>query len=390
VNQLRRPIAIALAALVLVLFYFSSDRETSNVQRPPSPEESAHSLTLSGVSGSDSANLYVADVLAELEARCDANPETAGIDGDLAKDPEVTDREHDEQSRHIARTLSLSSSAENLYVAALLTTDRTEQAKLLKRAVALAPTDAFLIWSAYELCSVADYLKNCPMDVWERWLIDADGSNSEAWVRIAANRFTAGDRRGALEAMRVAATSPQTRRYWPDTIEAVERGVAAAGGFHFGQRVEWAFGVTGAIPGSLGEVGMCSEMSAADAEWAHVCLQYGELAERHGKTQLGTSVARSLQKIALTALGDTEGRDAVEQRIAMHRRMSEAEFAAYDPLIEYLLMSNAEFFYAYMDAIRMDGEFAARQRGRAQIRQRISEQPELACVRVPEYFQLSD
>ncbi len=385
-NKHQRLVAIAAVASALGLAFLFKGHESPNrpdsaplfvlptaqlpLVPPDAPEESF-----------DAANLQVG-----LEALCDSADQAAGSSAEPPQDEESEIREAEEVARRISERLSVSSSPEHLYVAALQTSDRSEKAALLKRAVDNAPTDAFLVWSAYELCSVADYLPDCPMAAWEQLLIDADGGNSQVWVRIATNRYAAGDQQGALDAMRYAASAAETRRYWPETIVAVESALAAVGGSTFEERAMTAFGMTAAIPYNLGEIAMCREMSPVNPEWSDVCLRYGQLAERQGKTELGKSLARSIQKIVLTSRGDTEALAVVEQRIQAWRQRRDAQYTAYDPLIEYLLVSVPDFFHAYLDAVKSVGEYTARERVAAEIRQLVQDQPELACTPVPEYL----
>lgn len=70
--------------------------------------------------------------------------------------------------------------------------------------------------------------------------------------------------------------------------------------------------------------------------------------------------------------------------------MSQEEYARYDPLITYLMVSVPDFFHSYLDATKSIGEFAARQRVVAEIRQLIQEQPELACMSVPEEYKIAE
>jgi hypothetical protein len=149
----------------------------------------------------------------------------------------------DEQAlkRSVSERLSASSSAEHLHVAALLEVDPAVRVELLDRAIALSPSDPFLVFDAVRLCARFGDTVDCPLREWEQRLIAVDGHNSESWARVAVNRYAAGEHEAALEAMRHASTAAESRDYWADQIELNERGFAAASDYAFPQRAMWAF-----------------------------------------------------------------------------------------------------------------------------------------------------
>src|SRR5690606_20897230 len=119
-------------------------------------------------------------------------------------------------------------------------------AALLNRAISISPTDPHMLWAGVQFCSAPENSKACAGKDWEQRLITIDGSNSETWARVAANRFAAGENEGALEALRRASASSDSRTYWIETIEMTERALQAVSDFGFPERASLAIGVAAA------------------------------------------------------------------------------------------------------------------------------------------------
>lgn len=288
-----------------------------------------------------------------------------------------------EQKLTLSTSLSASSSAEHLHLAALLEDEPTTRFELLDSAISRSPSDPFLVWGAVQICTEAIESMPCPLRDWEQLLIAVDGQNSEAWVRIAANRYAANEHDAALAAMRYASTAAESRAYWTEMIEMVERGLAAGSDFAFPERAGMAFGFAASELPRYGDyVKMCEERSAQSVDWAYACLAYGELVENQGKTEMGVSFARSIQRLALEGLGDVDKGAEVQQRIEARRQERLDSIEDYNPAIDRLIFSNPTLFSAYLAAIRSEGEEAARRQMTVEIEQLIEQQPDLACEQV--------
>lgn len=280
----------------------------------------------------------------------------------------------------VSERLSASASAEHLHLVALLESDPALRIELLDRAISGNHDDAFLLWGAVQICSEIDAPTTCPLRDWERRLIAVDGQNSESWVRVAANRYAAGDYDKALDAMRYASTAAESRAYWTETIEMIERGLAAGSDYAFPDRAGMAAGLAAAKLPHYGDyVKMCKEQSAKNVDWAYACVAYGELVENQGKTEMGVAIARSIQKLALEALGELEKATEVEQRLQARRQERTDWFGDHSGVTEKLIFSNPNLFYAYMAAIRSKGELEAHIYITEEIERLLAEQPELAC-----------
>jgi len=283
--------------------------------------------------------------------------------------------------KNVTDRLSVSSSTEHLHLAALLEDDSISRIELLDRAISQSPNDAFLLWHGVQICTEEEDATACDLQDWERRLLSIDGQNSEAWRRVAANRYKAGETDAALEAMRHAATAAETRIYWTETIEMAVRGFAAAGSdYAFPERAGMAFGVAAMnLPRYYDFTTMCKEQSLHSADWAYTCLGYGELAENQGKTEISVSIGRAIQKLSLEALGEFEKAAGIELRIQANRQERLDSLGDSNPVVERLIFSTPTLFSTYLANVRSQGELAARKHIKKEIERILEHQPELAC-----------
>lgn len=290
----------------------------------------------------------------------------------------------DQWQRRLLETLAQSSSAEHLHFAALLDRDPASQVELIRRAVSLDPNDAFTLWTAVHVCGDNRDATGCPLRDWEQRLVQVDGQNSESWLRVAANRYQARDLNTALEALRRAATSAETRAYWTETIEMAERGYAVIGDRSFPERAAMAFGVAAsALPNVGNYVNMCKAQSEASVEWAYACLAYGETAEKQGKTEVGVSIGLAIQLHALEALGEPEKLAEVEQRKEARAKEKRAMYSKNRASIEELKVLTPALFASYLASIRTYGEFGAQFLLADEMQRLLQHEPELACANQP-------
>lgn len=342
---------------------FSADKQQAEAPASPSPEFPAAELrsALTEVcSASDTESADKEWTQEEIQAQIDA---------------------FNEQKLTLSESLSASSSAEHLHLAALLENDPVARVELLEQAVSRSTSDPFLVWSAVRVCSDSAVSLDCPLGDWQQRLIAVDGQNSESWVRIAANRYAAGETDAALDALRHAATAAETRIYWTETVEMIERGLAAAGSDQpFPERAGMAFGFAAMmLPRYVDYTRMCVEQSSRSAEWAYTCLGYGELAENQSKTEIGVSIGRSMQKLALEALGEFDKAADIEQQLQRRRQERLSADIDHTMLTERLMVSNPTMFTAFLAKIRSVGEVVARRQIAAEIDRLLEQQSELAC-----------
>jgi hypothetical protein len=205
----------------------TNDIATAKVIPSPSPLTSLQSAT---------PTMPEATILAALQELCANSTEGSDNDNWSPEETQARVEAFNNLKQTLSNRLSVSSSAEHLHLAALLERESVSRIDLMARAVALTPDDPFVLWGAVHICAEERAAKGCPLRDWEERLLKVDGQNSESWIRVAANRYKAGESDSALDALRHAATAAETRAYWTETIEMVERGFAAGSDYAFPER----------------------------------------------------------------------------------------------------------------------------------------------------------
>ena len=322
-----------------------------------------------------------AEISSSLAEICSADDEDSANVTQSYAETMTQIEQYKELIRNVKDRLVVSTEAEHLHLAALLETDISSRVELITKAMSRNPNDAYLVWDAVQICADMADQSDCPLREWENRLIAIDGQNSESWVQIAANRYVAGDADEALRAMRHAATSAESRAYWTEAIEMIERGFAAGSDYSFSERAGAAFGIAATkLPDYGTYVNMCKEQSAGSAVWAYVCLAYGELVENQGKTDMGQSIARSIQKLALEAIGDEEKLAAVLDRQQLSKQEMWGLARDHNFLNERLIFSSPAIFSAYLAAIRTHGEVGARTYLREETSRWLDQHQDLDCA----------
>jgi hypothetical protein len=287
-------------------------------------------------------------------------------------------RADEEREKELASTrarLLESRNPEHLAAAALMSEPPARIPPVMQALRAGGDTPLFL-WLAAQVCDKASKQDACPADELAERLVAIDPLNSEAWMHAAVRRFKRDDEAGALAAVQRAAASPESRIYWAETIAMIERAHAAAGNLPFTERASAAFGIAAAnLPGYSGYTKMCTTRSQASQAWAQACLGYGELAERRGDTDMGASIARSMQVASLKHLNDPARLEALLAR----QDQARAERDAGTNADMELMMSTPERFAAYLNALAQQGELGARRWSRAEAARLRAELPPCAA-----------
>lgn len=332
------------------------------------------------LSENDSAQSAIHDslIISALEAVCDP-----AFQAKIAADGKPWDGGGDIDYaallRETSATLAASTDPDQLVAAALTAIEPDKQIEAITRAVREAPADSFVLWTAVNLCLEQGSSPRCPLDDWMGQLLEVDSQNSQSWATAAAHYHQQGRTGDALNALKQATGSSETRAYWLESIVALRRGFAAGSDMPIEMRTASAFDRAATLPIPEPAVYyMCEEMSAMDAEWATLCLQYGELAERQSISMMTQGIARGTQRVAATALGDTATIDAIDQRAreAENTRsgMSDASVMAGD-----LIMLDDAIFSAYIAAIRDQGELGAQRTIGTAVEDIWEDNPELRC-----------
>ncbi len=273
--------------------------------------------------------------------------------------------------------------AEFVLAAALLDKNGERRFDLFGDAIAMNPSNPFVLWHAVATCSNKPI--QCPYDEWLQSLIEFDGQNSEVWVLAAIRLRDNGDAAGALRAMQQAGVVTDSRVYWPETVELFERSLAATSELNHYERVTWAFGLS-AMSGPIyrGYVDMCRDESVYDRQWANACLSYGVHAEQYAKDMLAQSIALSMQKIALENLDDEKRLAAViaKQEDFRSRGMFRATPSALQQtmLREFIVASNPHIYEGFLTEFKRSGEYSAFEYSTRETQAWIEAHEHLPCI----------
>lgn len=285
-----------------------------------------------------------------------------------------------------AARLSISRDPEHLHTAALLEADlarkveastgaraadpdssakhSARQIALISRALDADPGNPLHIWGAVQICMTASAEWNenrtdCPLEVWQARLLKADPQNREVWAYAAVNLLAAGKESGALKAMQKAGALTESRVFWPETVEMLERGLAAGTDWPFMGRATEAIGVAGRnLFNELRPMGLCRDQSEVSQDWAYACLAYGRQNELNPPSELARSPAIAIQQYALTALGNEEG---LAQLNARWRQQQQRRYEVAQAIGERATAPfvNPTLFARYLQLVRERGEAEA-------------------------------
>lgn len=285
-----------------------------------------------------------------------------------------------------AARLSISRDPEHLHTAALLEADlarkveastgaraadpdssakhSARQIALISRALDADPGNPLHLWGAVQICMTASAEWNenrtdCPLEAWQARLLEADPQNREVWAYAAVNLLAAGNESDALKAMQKAGALTESRVYWPETVEMLERGLAAGTDWPFMGRATEAIGVAGRnLFNELRPMGLCRDQSEVSQDWAYACLAYGRQDELNPPVELARSPAIAIQQYALTALGDEEG---LAQLNARWRQQRERRSEIYEEIGSRIVaaVANPTLFARYLQLVGERGEIEA-------------------------------
>lgn len=358
--HLRAAIA-ALLASVMVFLLLSGQPERSGSVRPAEETPQEESLA-AGVSPATGGTLHEPIVEFSVEDFC-GSPSLLEMAWEfLIGDEDPVEASKREEIAIVGR-LDDSRDPEHLHVAALLERDPARKVALITRALDGDPGNPLHLWGAVQTCMAASAEQNenradCPLGSWQARLLEVDGENREAWAYAAVNLFAAGDEAAALDAMRQAAASAESRIYWTETIEMLERGLAAGTDWPFMMRASAAFTMAGrTLTNALRPVGLCRDQSEVSKDWAHACLAYGESSELSPSQQV-QSFGLAIEQNALRALGEEKRVAELDARLRLLRQKRRD---IYDAIAgrDVAAVANPTLFARYLQLVRERGELEA-------------------------------
>jgi hypothetical protein len=301
---------IGTALGVLMIYLLVSDE-------PPPPAKVPPDIMQFGPQGA------MSDSAAELN---DARSAAAQFATQCADSPAsgitvVTKDELRAAEQDAVTVLQASGDAEHLLAAALLSrySDPLLALELLDQSVELSSNAPLSAWTAFVICGQRPNL-NCNLAEREATAIAVDSKNGAMWVQIAALRLEKGRDAAAIDAMRRAVAAPDYSSFYAEQIMHVERGLASATNLGLADRF-----VLGVSFASVSPFAMNTLTSQCESEqtgvWPELCEQLGRRMATDAKDIMNKSLGLSLQKLAMTNLGDTEGLLAVQQQQQDLRRI---------------------------------------------------------------------
>ena len=379
----RAAIAALLAAAAVWLFPAGQSDRGSGIPQ----EESALQGQTPATGRSSATESKIAEPIVEfsIEDFCDSAAVEEWSKNMLAESGDSMEEYRRMQADTAAR-LSISRDPEHLHTAALLEADlarkveastgaraadpdssakhSARQIALISRALDADPGNPLHLWGAVQICMTASAEWNenrtdCPLEAWQARLLEADPQNREVWAYAAVNLLAAGNESGALKAMQKAGALTESRVYWPETVEMLERGLAAGTDWPFMGRATEAIGVAGRnLFNELRPMGLCRDQSELSQDWAYACLAYGRQDELNPPVELARLPAIAIQQYALTALGDEEGLAKLNAR---WRQQRERRSEIYEEIGSRIVaaVANPTLFARYLQLVRERGEIEA-------------------------------
>jgi hypothetical protein len=301
---------IGTALGVLMIYLLLSDEPPPSATVPPDIMQSRPQGAMSDSAAELNDGRPAA---AQFATQCDDSP-ASGI-------TVVTKEELRAAEQDAVTVLQASGDAEHLLSAALLSrySDPLLALELLDQSVELSSNAPLSAWTAFVICGQRPNL-NCNLAEREATAIAVDSKNGAMWVQIAALRLEKGRDAAAIDAMRRAVAAPDYSSFYAEQIMHVERGLASATNLGLADR--FMLGVSFA---SVSPFAMNTLTSQCESEqtgvWPELCEQLGRRMATDAKDIMNRSLGLSLQKLAMTNLGDAEGLLAVQQQQQDLRRL---------------------------------------------------------------------
>ena len=379
--KILRLIVVAIAAVGLILTFLathdSNEKPTGLIATAP---EHARARIEAETDVLKLTEVIDADVpVPAFVTKC-RKPSRPAANEATAPSAEAALKNRKELYKKITNRLTDSDFSEHLHLAALIEKDPQKLADLIDRAVAIDGGNPMLIWDSLHYCSQTNVSADCPLRELEERILSVDGQNSEALIRVAANRYANGNLDEALRLLRRASTSAVTNDFWTQRILLIERGLAASTEFSFAERAEMAIGIAAAQPAFFGDIiKMCKDQSAYSSEWAYACAAYGNLAETQGKTMMTIMIAQAIQKLAYEELGEVEKAAKIETRMRSLSQAYTSVGSMLDDETSKAVFGSPTLFSAYLATVSAEGEIVATQKIHDDVQRILNQQPELAC-----------
>ncbi|MEO1581918.1 MAG: hypothetical protein AAFR91_08695 [Pseudomonadota bacterium] len=198
---------------------------------------------------------------------------------------------------------------------------------------------------------------------WVNQLTALDADNSESWA-LAAGIYASADRQEqALSAMQQAASAPNTREIFPQTVRAVFYGLDAATSFDDRARVDAAFRTASTLNPSRHFRECSRRRTEGDLAWVAACNQYFEVLLERPINRITENIAREFLNLPRET-NETRPTFDVENPVLTNLIESEwlnrtqGQFTP-DILVDYTIPANETLLNAYLDYWMEHGETRA-------------------------------
>lgn len=254
----------------------------------------------------------------EAEPVFESEPATCEKQTDVETPALIPDSEKEiQQLRAALAPLALSTTPQHLLTLGLAHSrdNLARSIELIAQALVYDPDNPLILISLGEACFRMPEAAACTARDAEEGVLRVGSSNGAIWARVAAWRHRTGDRDGALDALRRAATAPAYDGYWIDQFLLIERALAASTNYTYVQRVSAAIGFPSALVGhDIDSVRIC-EGEIGAAEWRQVCISHGARLEADADTAIGVAAGIQLQGLVHRANGNLVGLARTQRRL---------------------------------------------------------------------------
>lgn len=225
------------------------------------------------------------------------------------------------------------------------------------KVVELDSEHPLVLWQAADWCTRSRKLPFCSDTEYLERVREANGNNGAYWAVIASGQLRDGDDGQALDSLeRAAAAAVVDYRFVEQTL-LLERGLAAAGGLGFGQRILIAMAAA-PPPGDLSDLfAACRERAAADALWASACLNYGRRLAAESDTLIYRAIGYEMQR----QIFDGGGQMAEVERVVAAKETLVADLVSLGDDVMLLVLADDRFAATYFEQVATYGEIAAMQ-----------------------------
>ncbi len=232
--------------------------------------------------------------------------------------------------------------------------DPNAAAAALERAYRTDPANPLVLWNATQACVGESSPAFCAEPSFKADAEAALSSNGEYWVRVADRLHDQGDRLGALDALRRAATAPELDNYMMANVRMLQRALSMVPDTSYIQQAlgAYAFSTMHAAPD---RISACTPDASNDPELLDACLAIASRYESDGRTIAHRRLATRMQYQLYEATGQS---DAAEEATARFRELQEYENILDEDLIA-VMATDERVVSLFLEEFEVGNELSA-------------------------------